>query len=64
MNNNEIYEEVLQMFEPKIKKSLLNTHFQEREDLEQEIKIKIYEKIDVLTEMYVPGFFEFIKQEE
>ncbi|QSX24144.1 helix-turn-helix domain-containing protein [Priestia megaterium] len=62
MKNSEIYEEVLEMFEPKIKKSLLNTHFQEREDLEQEIKIKIYEKIDVLNDMYVPGFFEFIEQ--
>ncbi|BCB36018.1 hypothetical protein BCJMU51_0886 [Bacillus cereus] len=38
-----------------------NTPFQEREDLEQEIKLKIYEKIDVFDNFSAPGFFDFIE---
>ncbi|MGM2818234.1 MULTISPECIES: hypothetical protein [Bacillus] len=55
------FEVILSLFLPKIKKSLKNTPFQEREDLEQEIKLKIYEKIDVFDNFSAPGFFDFIE---
>lgn len=55
------FEVILNLFLPKIKKSLKNTPFQEREDLEQEIKLKIYEKIDVFDNFSAPGFFDFIE---
>ncbi|PKJ52464.1 helix-turn-helix domain-containing protein [Bacillus sp. SN10] len=55
------FEEILKLFLPKIKKSLRNTPFQEREDLEQEIKLKIYEKIYVFDGFSAPGFFDFIE---
>ncbi|RTZ55917.1 hypothetical protein EKO25_10625 [Bacillus sp. SAJ1] len=54
------YEEVLDLFEKKIKKSLHNTPFQHREDLEQEIKIKIFEKINIINSINPPGFFDFL----
>lgn len=51
---------VLSFFDPLIKKSLLNTPYQERMDLEQEIAIKILEKMKKLQLLKVPSFFEFI----
>ncbi|MBP3048958.1 hypothetical protein J9345_20845 [Bacillus subtilis subsp. subtilis] len=61
--NNELdYTELITVFSPKIKKSLKNTAAQEQEDLEQEIKIKIYEKMMLLQEIQAPGFFEFLKK--
>ncbi|MEW9578981.1 hypothetical protein U9K47_27220 [Bacillus toyonensis] len=54
------YEEILRIFKLKICSCLQNTPYQEREDLEQEIKMKIYEKIDVINTLEVPGFFEFL----
>ena len=38
------YEEILRIFKFKICSCLQNTPYQEREDLEQEIKMKIFEK--------------------
>ncbi|MES5398167.1 hypothetical protein RI119_18485 [Bacillus amyloliquefaciens] len=57
------YTELITVFSPKIKKSLKNTDVQEQEDLEQEIKIKIYEKMMLLQQIQAPGFFEFLKNE-
>ncbi|MBD5018382.1 hypothetical protein GUF50_02765, partial [Xanthomonas citri pv. citri] len=37
-----------------------NTSYQEREDLEQELKIKMFEKADMLLCQDVPRFWEFI----
>lgn len=54
------YEEILRIFKFKICSCLQNTPYQEREDLEQEIKMKIFEKVDVINELEVPGFFEFL----
>ncbi|EOP29615.1 hypothetical protein ABWK26_27290 [Bacillus toyonensis] len=54
------YEEILRIFKFKICSCLQNTPYQEREDLEQEIKMKIFEKIDVINTLEVPGFFEFL----
>ena len=56
------YEELLNMFEPKIKKSLHQTSYEKREDLEQEIKLKIYEKMKVINEIEAPGFFETLEK--
>ena len=51
---------LISRFSPMIKKKLSNTSYQEREDLEQELKIKIVEKGDMLLCQEVPGFWEFI----
>lgn len=53
-------EMLIEDFTPKIKKSLRNTALQERGDLEQEVKMKIYEKCILFQEMKTPGFFEFL----
>jgi len=53
-------EKLIEAFSPKIKKSLRNTAWQEREDLEQEIKIKIFEKCSLFKDAEVPGFIEFL----
>ncbi|MBJ8056603.1 hypothetical protein JDS87_33490, partial [Bacillus cereus] len=47
-------------FTPMIKKKLQNTAYQEREDLEQELYIKLIEKVDWLIYQEGPGFWEFI----
>ncbi|MGG0051548.1 sigma-O factor regulator RsoA [Bacillus atrophaeus] len=62
-NNKTDAEEIERLiagFSPMIKKKLRNTSFQEREDLEQELKIKIFEKADMLLCQEAPGFWEFI----
>ncbi|AUD24542.1 MULTISPECIES: hypothetical protein [Bacillus] len=56
------FEEIIEMFSPKINKCIQNTPFQERENIEQEIKIKILEKIPVLQDITAPTFFDFIEQ--
>lgn len=40
-NDNQLIIEVLDSMQPKIKKSLQNTSFQEQEDLKQEIYLKV-----------------------
>lgn len=55
-------EAILNRFNPQIKKALKNTSYQEREDLEQEIKLKILEKVNSLDIESPPGFWEFIKK--
>ncbi|WP_054709293.1 hypothetical protein [Bacillus sp. JCM 19041] len=57
------YETILIEFEPKIKKSLYQTAPYNREDLEQEIKLKIYEKLPVIQKIDAPGFYEFVHGE-
>ncbi|WP_261383382.1 sigma-O factor regulator RsoA [Bacillus licheniformis] len=49
-------------FTPMIKNKLNNTSYQEREDLEQELKMKICEKAEMLLCQEVPGFWEFITE--
>ncbi|MCM3324809.1 hypothetical protein [Cytobacillus kochii] len=56
-----LFNKLIDGFEPKIKYHTLNTHPQEREDLEQEIKIKIYEKSEKLVNLETPGFWDFIR---
>ncbi|KAA6450668.1 sigma-O factor regulator RsoA [Bacillus swezeyi] len=57
---NEDIEKLLESFTPMIKNKLRNTSYQERDDLEQELKMKICEKADMLLCQDVPGFWEFI----
>ncbi|KAB2372792.1 MULTISPECIES: hypothetical protein [Bacillus] len=59
LNEDEVIQ-IIEAFKPKIKKSLFNTSLGEREDLEQEIKLKIVEKINDIYSDEVPGFFQFI----
>ncbi|WP_422631476.1 sigma-O factor regulator RsoA [Priestia aryabhattai] len=63
MNNRinlEDIDQLLETFSPMIKKKLKSTSYQEREDLEQELRIKIFEKARLLTYQETPGFWEFI----
>jgi hypothetical protein len=55
---------LLQMFEPKLRRSLLQTSKQEREDLEQELRIKIMEVIYRYDLESTPGYWEFKNQFE
>ncbi|RGP42985.1 hypothetical protein BTW32_30415 [Bacillus thuringiensis] len=53
--------DVLSDFQNKIDYSLNNTGFHERQDLEQDLKIKIMEKLMSLNlDTTIPGFWEFI----
>ncbi|GAQ18250.1 sigma factor regulatory protein rsoA [Oceanobacillus picturae] len=45
--------------EPKIKSSLSQTSYSEKEDLEQSIKLKIIESASKIESIESPGFFEF-----
>lgn len=52
-------ETLFESLEFKIRKHIKQTGIDERDDLEQEIKIKIMEKVPVLMKEEVPSFFEF-----
>jgi hypothetical protein len=54
--------QIILMFDPKIKASLVQTEYQERSDLSQEIKIKMIKSIKNYDTETTPGFFEFINQ--
>ncbi|SDK27190.1 hypothetical protein [Sediminibacillus albus] len=53
--------EIIIQMEPKIRKSIANTSSQERDDLEQEIKLKIIEIVTKGVIKDTPGFWEFKK---
>lgn len=53
-------ENILNNFNYKIKKSLKNTSYQDREDLEQEIKAKIIEKINTIELKKPPSFWNVV----
>lgn len=63
MSDKEI-EKILKLLEPKIKKVLLQTNSQNREDLEQDLLEIIIKKIRSNDIKDVPGFFDFINQDE
>lgn len=50
---------IIENFIPKIKHCLHNTDYQEREDLEQEIKLKIIEKLATVRFQDAPSFWDF-----
>ncbi|MGE7599941.1 hypothetical protein [Lysinibacillus fusiformis] len=49
----------IENFSPKIKQCLHQTSYQEREDLEQEIKLKIIEKLATKEFINTPRFWDF-----
>lgn len=53
---------IFNQLELKIKKHIKETVLDEREDLSQEMKVKIIEKINIFLDSKeeVPGFFEYI----
>lgn len=51
---------ILRDFQPKIKKSLNKTPFQDREDLEQEINTRIIEKLNSVEFKESPSFWSFL----
>lgn len=54
--------EALHLMMPKIKRSVLNTSNQDREDLEQEIKLKVIEAVLYNKVESPPTFWDFQKQ--
>lgn len=58
--DNKSWEDVINDFQRKINCNLQKVPFHERDDLEQEIKLKIIEKMNFLKEIHAPGFWEFI----
>jgi hypothetical protein len=53
---------ILNQLENKIKKHIKETVLDEREDLAQDIKIKIMEKLDVLLEEEPPSIFDYVSK--
>ncbi|MFO6498189.1 MULTISPECIES: hypothetical protein [unclassified Bacillus (in: firmicutes)] len=59
---NEEIEFILNQLEGKIKKHIKETVLDEREDLSQEMKLKIIEKLDNMLDEAVPSFFEYTRK--
>ena len=55
--------EVLEMLQPKIQSVLSKTYFQERNDLEQELKLKVLSKLPDINKVNIPNFFELLDKE-
>lgn len=51
---------VIDLFSPKINHSLKQTNVQNREDLSQELKIKLLECIRNYEVDHIPGYFQMI----
>ena len=60
MNKQSIAEEVIQLLRPSIKKALSQTPIDHREDLEQELYLRIIKKIWEEDIDRLPGFFEIM----
>lgn len=54
--------EIIDDFEPKILKVISKVSHNDRDDMKQEIRIKILEKMEMLDGLEVPGFIEFINK--
>lgn len=63
MSNTKRKRDLIQKMEPKIKKSIRHIPWQYREDVEQEIKMKVMESIDKVNTYDVPSFFEYTAKE-
>ncbi|MBY7141575.1 helix-turn-helix domain-containing protein [Virgibacillus sp. NKC19-3] len=61
---NEEVEKIIKELSPRIKNSITNTAYQEREDLEQELAIKIIEKIQMFECRDSPGFWDFVQSKQ
>lgn len=60
--NKQALETIINLFEPKLKKSLTLTNYNEREDLEQELKCKLIKCILDYDVESTPGFWELREQ--
>ncbi|MDQ0207454.1 hypothetical protein [Alkalicoccobacillus murimartini] len=63
-NKKNRQEELIRKMEPKIKKSVRTVPWQYREDVEQEIKMKVMESIEKVNTYDVPTFFEYTQKEK
>ncbi|GGJ97154.1 hypothetical protein GCM10007063_19460 [Lentibacillus kapialis] len=59
-NDSESTKEIIHRFDPKIKQTSRFTGNFEREDLEQELRIRIVKAVDKFKTDDTPGFREFI----
>ncbi|MBU5355087.1 helix-turn-helix domain-containing protein [Paenibacillus barcinonensis] len=59
-NDTQAMESIIVKFKPKLQKSLYQTHLQNRNDLQQEIKLKIIEAVYRYNIEEVPSFLEFL----
>lgn len=59
-----IMEEVIELLKPAIKKSIIQTPFEYREELQQELYLKIIKKISEEKIADLPDFFEMIEVQE
>ena len=57
--DNEALLEIIKLFEPKIAKSLYLTNQSSREELSQELMLKLVESIRKYDMHNIPGFWEF-----
>jgi hypothetical protein len=53
-------EELLEKINPKIQKHLNTVPYEIRDDVEQELKIKIINSLDNINITNIPGFFDLI----
>ncbi|MCR8641997.1 helix-turn-helix domain-containing protein [Paenibacillus sp. N1-5-1-14] len=63
-HNPQAMEGIISMFAPKLKKSLYQTTQQQRDDLKQDVCLKIMEVVHRYDLEAVPGFFEYLKETE
>ncbi|MGG0657467.1 helix-turn-helix domain-containing protein [Rummeliibacillus pycnus] len=62
-NETEAIEKVIKAFKPKIKKTLLQTSFHNRADLEQELQLKLISIIRTYEVGETDGFWGFYERE-
>ncbi|MBW3114264.1 hypothetical protein KYJ26_20565 [Bacillus sp. MCCB 382] len=62
--NTEYETKIIRKFEPKIRKSLYLTRLENRDDLEQELKIRLIRYVRDYSLDNVPGLFDKKKQAE
>ncbi|MBM7095738.1 helix-turn-helix domain-containing protein [Bacillus sp. H-16] len=60
--NEESTLKIIQKLEPKIRKSLYQTDFQERDNLEQELRIKTMTIVHSFDTSNVPGFWDWLDE--
>lgn len=61
LQRNKEIEFILNQLESKIKKHVRETVLDEREDLSQEMKLRIIEKLESMLDEDVPGFIEYAR---
>ncbi|MDO7907174.1 helix-turn-helix domain-containing protein [Paenibacillus sp. JX-17] len=55
-------ERILELFQPKISRSLCQTSIQERDDLRQELYLKMIEAVQKYDLDRTPGFWQFVDE--